>query len=118
MSKTAVSILVFGLYLMLVGPVLVLVPNLLLALFAIPETSEVWIRVLGVVATVLGYYYVEAARHELTAFFRATVPARLIVLVCFSVFVLMKLTAPTLIVFGLIDALGALWTALTLKKRS
>ena len=75
MSKSAISVFVFGLYLLVVGSVLILVPNLLLSLFAIPETSEVWIRVVGVVAAVLGYYYVQAARNELTAFFRATVPA-------------------------------------------
>ena len=117
MSKSAVSIFGFGLYLLLVGPILVLVPNLLLSVFSIPETSEVWIRVLGVVVVVLGYYYVQAARNELTAFFRATVPARVIVLACFSVFVWMKLTAPTLVVFGVIDALGVLWTALALRIR-
>jgi hypothetical protein len=118
MSKGAVSIFVFGLYLLLVGPVLVLVPNLLLSVFAIPETSEVWIRVLGVVAAVLGYYYVVAARNEQTAFFRATVPGRLAVLVCFSAFVVMKMTAPTFLIFGVIDALGALWTALALREHS
>jgi len=115
MSKSAVSIFVFGVYLLAVGAVLILAPNFLLSLFAIPETSEVWIRVLGAVAAVLGYYYVEAARHEQTAFFRATVPGRLGVLVCFTAFVVLKMTAPTFVIFGVIDALGALWTGLALR---
>jgi hypothetical protein len=118
MSKSAFSIFVFGVYLILVGLVLVLAPNFLLSLFAIPDTSEVWIRVLGVVVVVLGYYYVEAARHEQVAFFRATIPGRLAVLGFFSVFVVLKMTAPTFVIFGVIDALGALWTALALRERS
>ena len=116
MSKSATSIFVFGIYLLIVGPVLVLAPNFLLSLFAIPETSEVWIRVLGVVAAVLGYYYVQAARNDQVAFFRATIPGRLAVLVCFTAFVVLKMTAPTFVIFGVVDALGALWTALALKK--
>ena len=115
MSRSAVSILVFGIYLLVVGPVLILAPNFLLSLFAIPETSEVWVRVLGAVAAVLGYYYVQAARHDQTAFFRATIPGRLAVFVCFSAFVVLKMTAPTFVIFGVIDALGALWTGLALR---
>ena len=118
MSKSAISVFVFGIYLCLIGPALVFVPNVLLSLFAIPGTSEVWIRVLGAVVLVLGYYYVQAARHGLTDFFRATVPGRVFVLISFAVFVWLDLAAPMLILFGVVDSLGALWTALALRSES
>lgn len=69
MSKAAKSILVFGLYLGVLGSVLVLVPNLLLELIAIPPTQEAWIRVAGVLALILAFYYVQAARSNVVTFF-------------------------------------------------
>jgi hypothetical protein len=47
MSKSALSVFVFGLYLLVVGIVMLVVPNFLLGLFSIPSTTEVWIRVAG-----------------------------------------------------------------------
>ena len=115
MSKSATSVFVFALYLFVIGLTLLVVPNLLLGLFGIPETGEVWIRVVGTVVTILGYYYLQAARNELTAFFRATVYGRTAVLVFFIAFVVLKLAPPALILFGAIDAAGAMWTALCLR---
>jgi len=50
MSKAAFTVKAFGVYLVLLGIALVLVPNLLLGLFGIPSTSEVWIRVVVLLA--------------------------------------------------------------------
>jgi hypothetical protein len=118
MSKAAVSALVFGIYLVLLGVTLLIVPNLLLTLFAYPTTNEVWIRVLGLVVGVLGYYYIVAARSELTSFFEASVRARPAVILCFSALVLLGLAKPVLILFGAIDLLGAIWTGLALRSSS
>ncbi len=48
MSKSAKSVLVFSIYMFSLGLILVLFPNLLLNIFSVPETNEVWIRVVGV----------------------------------------------------------------------
>lgn len=116
MSKAAVSALVFGIYLVLLGVTLLIVPNLLLTLFAYPTTNEVWIRVLGLVLGILGYYYIVAARSELTSFFEASVRGRPAVIVCFSALVVLGLAKPVLILFGAIDLLGAIWTGLALRS--
>ncbi|HEX7567003.1 MAG TPA: hypothetical protein VF355_00400 [Anaerolineaceae bacterium] len=42
MSKPAVSIFVFGIYLELLGLVLMTAPNLILNLPGMPSTGEVW----------------------------------------------------------------------------
>lgn len=68
MSQAARSLFVFGIYLFLLGAVLVVAPNLLLPLFQMPETSEVWIRVVGMLVFIVGYYYV-AAKNELVPVF-------------------------------------------------
>ena len=117
MTRAAQSVLVFAVYLFGVGAILVFVPNFLLSLFLMPETHEVWVRVVGTLALILGYYYFTAARNELTAFMRATVYGRLFVFVSFVGFVVSGLGPPMLLVFGVIDALAATWTALALRTR-
>ncbi len=118
MSKSATSVFVFALYLFVLGPTLLLVPNLLLGLFAIPETAEVWIRVVGMLVTILGFFYLQAARNELTPFFRATVYGRISILGFFIAFVLAQLAPPVLILLGAFDAACAVWTALCLRKEA
>lgn len=110
MSRSAVSVFVFALYLFALGAVLVLAPNLLLSLFGIPPTGEVWIRVVGMLALILGYYYQGAARSGATVIFRLSVHGRSAVLVFFGAFVLLGLAPPALILFAAVDAAGALWT--------
>jgi hypothetical protein len=115
-KNARVSILVFGIYMVVLGLALLVVPNVLLSLFAYPTTTEIWIRILGFIVVVLGYYYIVAARFELTPFFRASVYARPAVIVCFVVFVALGIARPILILFGAIDLLGAIWTGLALRS--
>ena len=110
MSKSARSLLIFSIYLFALGAILVLIPNVLLGLVAFPETGEVWIRVVGVLVIVLGFYYYNAAISELKSFFRASVYGRAAVLV------FLDFAKPMLILFGAIDALAALWTHLSLRS--
>ena len=98
------------------GVVLLLGPNSLLGLFAIPPTEEVWIRVVGMLVFLLGCYYLLAAGRELTPFFRWSVYIRSTVIFFFTLFVLFDLAAPTLILVGAIDLLGAIWTSLALRR--
>ena len=65
MSKAAFSVFVFSIYLLVMGFVLVVMPNHLLSLFQLPETNEVWIRVVGMLILILGLYYSTAARYGL-----------------------------------------------------
>jgi hypothetical protein len=115
MSKAARSVWVFSLYLYALGVVLLIVPNLLLGLFGVPETNEVWVRVVGMLVLILGYYYMTAARNELTPMIRATVFGRCAVLVFFIAFVVEGFAPPILIVFGVIDAVAATWTFFALR---
>jgi hypothetical protein len=116
MSKAAVSMLVFGIYMVIVGLILLMIPNVILTLFAYPTTEEVWIRVLGLIVAISGCYYIVAARHELVDFFEATVYARPSVIVVFTAFVALDMAKPVLILFGAVDLLGAIWTGLALRS--
>lgn len=116
MSKGARSVFVFGLYLAVLGIVLMVIPNFLLGMFFFPETNEVWIRVTGMLVLYLGSYYLLAARKEMTDFFLWTVYFRSFVIVFFVIFVLLGFAGPPLILFGVIDLLGAIWTGLSLRS--
>ena len=115
MSKAARTMLVFGIYLVGLGLILLIVPNTLRVLFGFPPTDEPWIRVVGFLVLLLALYYVNAAQEELTPFFRWTVYGRAAVILVFTAFVLLGLARWTLIVFGAADLLGALWTGWALR---
>lgn len=116
MSNSAKSVFVFAIYLVLLGVILLVMPNVLLGLFAYPTTDEVWIRVAGMLLVLMAFYYMQAARKELTDFFQWTVYARGSVILFFIAFVVLGLARPILIVFGAVDLLAALWTAAALRS--
>lgn len=116
MRPAARSVHIFGIYLLVLGGILIGSPNTLLAVFRLPSTTEPWIHVLGVVVMAIGMLDVASARAEQTAFFRATVWVRLFVFTSFVVFALLKIAPPVLIGFGLVDLAGAIWTHTSLRK--
>ncbi len=116
MSLAAKSLFVFGIYLCGLGSILLLVPNLILHFFGVPPTSEVWIRINGMFMLCLSFYYVQAARNELTIFIGWTVWTRIAVIFYFAVFILLVSAPRALLLFGLIDLISAIWTWLALKK--
>ena len=116
MSKGAVSVFAFSIYLDILGLVLVVTPDTLLSVFDFPETDGLWIRVVGMLAILLGFYYSHAARAELTPFFLWTVIARTAVLLFFVAFVIAGFAPPALILFGVIDVVAAMWTLLALRS--
>jgi len=120
MSRAARSVFFFSIYVISLGVFLVVAPNILLKFFNIPETSEVWIRVVGMMVLLIGFYYFQAATNEegLTKFFRWTIYARSTVIIFFSIFVLLNFIKPTLILFGVFDLAGAIWTTLALRSTS
>jgi hypothetical protein len=116
MSKSAVSVFAAGVFLIFTGIGFFIAPNMVLPLFGLPETNEVWIRIMGMLVLFLGYYYFTSARKELKEFFKITVSVRLIAFFCFLILVLTKIAYPILIIFGIIDLAGAIWTILALRK--
>jgi hypothetical protein len=115
MSRTAFSIKASCCYIIALGLALVMAPNLVLATLRMPATGEVWIRVLGVVVVNIGIFFWVAARTEAVALFRASVMVRPLALLWFGAFVLLGFASPMLLLFGVIEVAGALWTWLALR---
>ena len=118
MSNPERSITVFGIYLALSGLSFIFIPNIILPLFGFPTTTEVWIRVVGLLAAILGLYFLYGVRYQDRLFFRATVFARVVFCTGVILFAALGWGSPMLIVFGLIDLAGAAWTWLSLRAVS
>jgi hypothetical protein len=94
----------------------VFMPNVILGLLGFPATDEVWSRVVGLLALVLAFYYIQAARANLRPFIEWTVYTRTAVFLAFAAFVLTGLAGPIMILLGVVDLAAALWTAWALRK--
>ncbi len=93
-----------------------LAPGIVFAPLGIPTPTEVWIRVVGALASVVGYYYWHCGNAGAVAFFHATVRGR-IAFAALMVFLIILFAAPVqLLLFAAVDLAGAAWTAWALRQ--
>lgn len=116
MSPAGRSMVVFGIYLLVSGIGFFFVPNIVLPILGLPLAADFWVRITGVVACVIGYYYLVSARAELTTFFRATTYARTGVCVALLLLLLTSSAPVALLPLGIIDLIGAAWTHFALRQ--
>ncbi len=115
MSKTARSIVAYGIYLLAQGTVLLLIPNVALGLFGLEPAVGIWVRVTGMTVFFFGIYYLVAARTEWRAFFLTTIATRLAVPVIFAAFIAAGLAPINLLLFTPADILFTAWTIWALR---
>lgn len=115
MTSAARSVFAFGIYLAVVGVLLVLVPNFLLEIVMLPATGEVWVRIVGMLTLFLSFFFIQSARAGLTPFFHWTVYTRTATIFFLGAFVISGLASAYLIPFGIIDLAGAIWTGVALR---
>jgi hypothetical protein len=116
MDAAKLSIFIWGIYVILIGVLLLFIPNKTLKLFGHEKPKDHWIRVVGIITLSLGYFYLNSAHNEVYSFYWASIFARVAGLIGFSGLVIFKIAKPKIIIFGLIDAIGATWTLLTLMN--
>lgn len=116
MTRAARSVHVFGIYLLVMGGVLLGAPNTLLALIRLPQTTEPWIHILGITMMAIGLFFMTSARAELRPFFEATVWVRTFAFVSLTILVVLKIAPAIMVGFGAVDAAGAVWTRLSLRE--
>lgn len=116
MSKAAISMFVFSIYMVSVGLTLLVAPNFFFNVLGFPMTDEVWIRIVGMLMVILGYCEIQAARNEVRPFFVWSVHCRVPIIFIFIVFVALNFVKPILLLFGVIDLSGAIWTWLALRS--
>jgi hypothetical protein len=117
MRNPAFTVMAFGLYAIATGLALLTAPETLLGLFGIAPPKDDWVRVLGLVAGVLGAYYCAMARANSAAFFRASLWGRGAFAAGGASLVVLGLAPWQLLIFGAADLAGALWTAWALSLK-
>lgn len=116
MTNPDKSFVGFGVYLSILGSLLVVAPNAPLRLLGFEPTEEHWVRVVGMLVLFLAYYYIQVARGKVTDPYLWTVYARATVIVFFTAFVLADLAPPVLVLFGVFDLSFAAWTWFALRS--
>ena len=117
MTSTAKSIFYYSFYMLGMGLSLLFIPNLMLGVFGFPPTSDIWIRVLGLFAFCAGMLYFYCGRTNQIGFFRISVFERIVFFLGMVGIVLFMQADPMLALIGGVDLFGAIWTAVTLRKK-
>jgi hypothetical protein len=117
MSRAGRSFFWFGFWVLACGLSLALAPGLLLKMAAISVSNDILLRVFGTVLVYMAvYYFVAGRRGGYTALYRASVYTRFSAPIFVGIFVIVLKASPLVFCFTVVDALGALWTALALRK--
>jgi hypothetical protein len=110
------SMQAFGVYAAATGAGLLIAPAMVLAPLGLAAPTEVWIRVLGALAVVLGSYYWTCGGAGDVTFMRASVTGRLVFAALCLALVVWVSAPPQLLVFGAVDLVAALWTLHGLRR--
>lgn len=104
-------------YVLISGLQLLFIPNTLLAMFGFEPTSEIWIRVLGMLVLVLTIYYYAIYRSGNKEVVRATVQGRLLFCFGLMMFVILGMAKPALIFFAVVETGLALWSLAEIRAK-
>ena len=106
----------FSFYPLIAGISMIVAPALPLQILGWPIEGLDWIRMLGVVTAIVGYYYFQLGRNEVLGFCRFSAQARIVIPFVFLGMVLVFGMNPLYIALTAVDFLGGLWTASALRK--
>lgn len=116
MNPASKSIYYFALYPLSAGLTMMLAPQLPLQILNFPVEGLDWIRMLGVVTTIIAYYYWRLGREQVVIFCRYSAQMRLIIPLVFTALVLLFGMNPLYIALTAGDFLGGLWTWQALRQ--
>lgn len=109
--------MLFGWYSLVMGLVLLLVPQIVLPWFGIvPGADESWMRLLGFVLCCSSYYYIRMSWAGSIQFARLTTHTRLAAPFIVLALILTGKADWHFLSFGIVDGLGGAWTWYYLKK--
>ena len=117
MNGAAISLFVFGLYMIFaVGGGFMFAPKFVLDLFGLSAGDGIWVRFVGMLASILGAYYIMVARAGLDRFYPWTVTTRYYAATFMIVIVLLGKMGPGLILIAAVDVVAATWTWYTVRS--
>lgn len=117
MNRTSKSIFIFGIYSLVMGIVLLFLPDQVLPLFDLPVSGEPWLNLLGFVLICSSYYYIRSALSGNLQFALYTTHTRFFAPLVVGYLMASGKADWHFISFGIVDFLGGLWTWIELKRK-
>jgi hypothetical protein len=111
------SLYVQAAYVLLTGLQLIFIPNIILGIFGLEPTTEVWIRILGIIVLTLAILYYGIIKAGNKDVIQSTVYGRLFAATGIIILALLGFSELTLILFAIPDIATAIWTWYELKKQ-
>jgi len=116
-SHAAVTVFPFGIYLIVLGAIIMVFPAPILSLAKI-ENFDVIANLMGMLTLICGYFYTRCALEgiEMQKFFHFTTHTRTVQIVILILFVFLVPADPLLLSFGIVDLAACCWTLIALRK--
>ncbi len=118
MRRVEISILVWGIYIIILGLFMITIPVKTMALFDYQISDDLWVRFIGILAVVLGLYYIQVAQKKIIPLYRWKIVGHAFGLLCMTIFIISGVADKRLIGTMVIELAGCLWTLITLKWAS
>jgi hypothetical protein len=115
MSNARLSIVTYAIGLGAFGLIMALFPNLMLSVLHVPATTEIWIRLFGVVVFIVALKAFRFSHLENRAMFQFDIYTRSLFATFLLVLVLLHYAQPILLLLCAGDYGSSLWTAIALR---
>jgi hypothetical protein len=116
MTNSGKSVFYFGIYVLLVGTLLIAIPQAFLNTLKLPNIPDGWARVIGLLAIIIGVYDLVSGKNNLLPAIRASVYLRFFFFLGILLLVVSSQMPKEALPLGVIDAAGAIWTLLALRS--
>jgi hypothetical protein len=115
MTKSAKSLYYFGFYVLLTGIIICIVPDKFISLLKLPEIPIAWARVIGLFIIIIGCYDILNGRNNVKPLIKASIYLRILFFIGIFVLFISGQMPKEILPLGIIDLVGGIWTALSLK---
>jgi len=108
MTRSALSVYMYGLYfVIMIAPPFLLFPHFALSVFGLSAGDNMWIRYVGVLAGIIGGFYIAGVLTRTTLIYVWSVPARYASAAFLALMVVLGNAGMGLLIFAVLDALTA-----------
>ena len=118
MTKSAKSLFYFGMYVLLTGITICLVPDKFISILKLPDIPMPWARLIGLLVIIIGCYDILNGKNNVKPLIKVSIYLRIFffigILLLFTTGQMPKEILP----IGVIDLLGAIWTFLSINSES
>ena len=118
MTNSSKSLYYFGIYVLVTGVTICIFPDQFVSILKLPEIPTSWARFIGLLVIVIGGYDILSGRNNVKTLIKASIYLRLLFFLGVLVLFLSGQMTNKILPLGIIDLIGAIWTALSISAES